>query len=206
VQPAEIGRRLERAMASGEMVSVGRRLAPNGYTVAMHPDDLAQFADLLPALERQMADWLEGVASERGRQTIDRVRVSIVPDSTTPRREIRVRAAYAEWPEDGKAPDARDLPVVPRKLRVMTGTQRGQELLLRGDRMTVGRAPDNDIVLVAESVSRHHARIELDQFSTRVIDLMSTNGTRLNGQQVVAAEIAAGDEIAFGSILLRVVP
>ncbi|MGI9253815.1 MAG: FhaA domain-containing protein [Thermomicrobiales bacterium] len=206
VQPAEIGRRLERAMASGEMISVGRRLAPNAYVVEMNPADLALFADFLPALERQMADWLEGVARERGRQTIDRVRVEIVPGERTPRREIRVRASYAEWPERADGARGRSEHAAPRKLRVLNGEQRGQELLLRGASVTIGRAPDNDIVLPAEGVSRHHARIELDAFTARVVDLMSTNGTRVNGRPVVSASIAAGDDIEFGSVLVRVVP
>lgn len=206
VQPAEIGRRLERAMSSAEMVSVGRRLAPNDFVVAMHPEDLDQFAAFLPALERQMADWLEGVGKERGRQTIDRIRVAIVAESAVPRREIRVRAGYAEWPDRSGPFEDRDVPVIPRKLRVLNGTQRGQELLLRGERITIGRSPENDVVLLADGVSRHHARIELDAFSAKVIDLLSTNGTRLNGRAVVSAEIAVGDEIEFGSVLVRVSP
>ncbi|MFM9105575.1 MAG: FhaA domain-containing protein [Chloroflexota bacterium] len=208
VQPAEIGRRLERAMAAGEMISVGRRLAPNAYTVEMHPDDLSQFMEFLPALERQMGDWLEEAARERGRQTIDRVEVAIVPEAGTPRREIRVRAAYAEWPERGeeRERDRRTAPGAPRKLRVMNGVQRGQELLLRGDLMTVGRSPENALVLGAEGVSRRHARIELGSGSARLVDLMSTNGTRVNGSAVTAARIEAGDEIEFGPVLVLAVP
>jgi len=45
----------------------------------------------------------------------------------------------------------------------------------------VGRAPDNDIVLPASDVSRHHARIEPDDLGAWVHDLGSANGTMVNG-------------------------
>jgi hypothetical protein len=207
VQPAEIGRRLERAMGAAEMISVGRRLAPNAYTVSMHPDDLAKFNEFLPALERQMAGWLASLAEERGRLTIDVIRVAIVPEAGLPRREIRVQASYAEWPERSAGQDAPlPPPAIPRRLHVLTGPQHGQELLLRGARVTIGRAPDNDVVLVDESVSRKHARIEIGRAGVRVTDLNSTNGTRLNGRPVQSALVEAGDDLEFGSVIVRVAP
>ena len=45
VQPAEIGRRLERAMLDGRVTSVGTSLAPNLYEVRLHPEDAAAFAE-----------------------------------------------------------------------------------------------------------------------------------------------------------------
>jgi len=64
----------------------------------------------------------------------------------------------------------------------------------------VGRADDNDLVLADPEVSRHHARLERDGQGWRAIDLGSTNGTWVNGVRLDAATIAAGDEVAFGSI------
>src|ERR671914_582241 len=40
IQPAEIGRKLERAMEDGRLVSVGSTLVPNDYQVEMHPQDM----------------------------------------------------------------------------------------------------------------------------------------------------------------------
>ena len=47
VQPAEIGRKLERAMVAGQVVSVDATLVPNDYRVAMHPRDMVLFVGVL---------------------------------------------------------------------------------------------------------------------------------------------------------------
>jgi eukaryotic-like serine/threonine-protein kinase len=51
--------------------------------------------------------------------------------------------------------------------------------------LTIGRGDDNDIVLLAEGVSRHHARLERTTTGWRALDLGSTNGTFLNGSRLL---------------------
>ncbi|MFF5073588.1 FHA domain-containing protein [Micromonospora olivasterospora] len=66
------------------------------------------------------------------------------------------------------------------------------------DRIRVGRAPDNDIVLDDLLVSRHHADLVRDGAGFRVIDLGTRNGTYVNGRQVEQAVLNAGDLLSFG--------
>lgn len=66
--------------------------------------------------------------------------------------------------------------------------------------LAVGRAEDNDLVLAEPEVSRHHARLERDGAGWLVFDLKSTNGTWVNGDRILRAEIAEGDELAFGPV------
>ena len=54
VQPAEIGRQLERAMLDGRAASMGSQLAPNAFVVRLHPEDAAAFAGWEDALAREM--------------------------------------------------------------------------------------------------------------------------------------------------------
>jgi hypothetical protein len=54
IQPAEIGRRLERAMESSQVVSVDGIIVPNDYQVFMNPLDMVVFADFVPILCHQM--------------------------------------------------------------------------------------------------------------------------------------------------------
>ncbi len=66
--------------------------------------------------------------------------------------------------------------------------------------ITVGSAPDSDIAIEHESVSRRHAVIERGMGGFSVRDLNSTNGTRLNGQRIAGVRrLAAGDELQFGN-------
>ncbi|HEX2864733.1 MAG TPA: FHA domain-containing protein [Deinococcales bacterium] len=74
---------------------------------------------------------------------------------------------------------------------------------------TVGRGPENDLVLADPTVSTRHAVLETGPDGVTVTDLQSTNGTLLNGRALVAGQPAparVGDEIAFGAVRLRVEP
>ncbi len=103
LQPAEIGRKLERAMCAKQVVSVDAILVPNDFRVAMHPADMVLFVDYVAALCRQLEGWLAEVAHERGFTVVDRIRVQIVGSEAVPRRAIQVTAAIADRPELGQA-------------------------------------------------------------------------------------------------------
>jgi pSer/pThr/pTyr-binding forkhead associated (FHA) protein len=92
------------------------------------------------------------------------------------------------------------------RLRFTSGQQTGMEFILRKPVTTVGRALDNDIVLDAGDISRHHARLELADDQIRIVDLDSTNGTRVNGKTVRSHSVRTGDEIAFGTLTADVLP
>jgi hypothetical protein len=69
--------------------------------------------------------------------------------------------------------------------------------------LTIGRAPDNDIVLAApilnaDSVSKHHARLRRDQDGYIVRDLGSKNGLTVNGRQTIENLLQDGDRLQFG--------
>jgi len=69
--------------------------------------------------------------------------------------------------------------------------------------VTVGRAPDNGIVLSDECVSQHHARFERHDGEWWLCDLGSRNGTLLNGIPITRpAPMADGDVITFGQLML----
>jgi hypothetical protein len=218
VQPAEIGRKLERAMISNQVVSVDSTLVPNDFRVAMHPQDMVLFVDFVPALSRQMEAWLNDLAADRGFTTIDRMRVQIVGDEAVPRRAIQVTAAIADRPDLGR--DEQDAiqrteiyrviratsGMTPVRLKFLSGMQAGQEFVIRKSVTTVGRALDNDIVLESGDVSRHHARFEYAEDTLRLVDLNSTNGTRVNGKSIRSqSTVRTGDEVTFGTLSAQVI-
>lgn len=61
-----------------------------------------------------------------------------------------------------------------------------------------------DIVLRDGSVSRTHALVFVERAAISVVDLMSTNGTKVNGSLVKDVDLAAGDVIHIGKTKLRV--
>jgi two-component system NtrC family sensor kinase len=69
---------------------------------------------------------------------------------------------------------------------------------------TIGRHPTNDIELPFDSVSRFHARLELQGNKLRIVDLHSANGTFVNGKRVQISPLLDQDLIAFGGVELTV--
>jgi pSer/pThr/pTyr-binding forkhead associated (FHA) protein len=73
------------------------------------------------------------------------------------------------------------------------------EFALDGDAYAVGRDEDVAIRVDEPLVSRRHASIERRGDGWVVVDLGSTNLTRVNGQRVRRErELAHGDELSFG--------
>jgi len=85
---------------------------------------------------------------------------------------------------------------------------RADQHLSRGaDRSrTAFRRRGPDIVLKDGSVSRTHALVFVEDETISVADLMSTNGTKVNGQGVTDADVREGDVIHLGKTKLRVEP
>ena len=69
--------------------------------------------------------------------------------------------------------------------------------------ITIGRGPDNTIVVNDPSISTHHAHLLLEGDTYRLKDLDSTNGTRLNGKPVTEAVLRFDDRIRFGAAEAR---
>jgi len=68
--------------------------------------------------------------------------------------------------------------------------------------LTIGRTPENDIVINNLSVSRQHARIEIGPKGPVVHDHSSTNGLMINGGPVQKASIENGMTIQIGKHVL----
>jgi predicted component of type VI protein secretion system len=63
--------------------------------------------------------------------------------------------------------------------------------------MTVGRKPDNDIVLENATVSGHHCKLYEAGGTWFVEDLNSTNGTFVNGKKVLKSGLHANDTVGI---------
>jgi transcriptional regulator with GAF, ATPase, and Fis domain len=86
-------------------------------------------------------------------------------------------------------------------LVVVSGSARGKRVKL-GERLTVGKAADNDLVLPDDTVSRHHCELERTPLGIIVRDLGSTNHTRVGRTAVREAVIESGSTIVVGSVEL----
>jgi pSer/pThr/pTyr-binding forkhead associated (FHA) protein len=88
-------------------------------------------------------------------------------------------------------------------LRVLDGADRGRVYQDLPTPVTIGREEGNSIQLNDERVSRFHLKIQEDRDKIVLTDLESTNGTRVNGEDVQLRILRYGDMISVGrSVLL----
>jgi len=73
-----------------------------------------------------------------------------------------------------------------------------REFILEKETTTIGRKPENDIVIDNQAVSGHHALLKTDGDHIEVEDLNSLNGTYINGHKVFKTEVFNGDVILVG--------
>ncbi|HYR50144.1 MAG TPA: prolyl oligopeptidase family serine peptidase, partial [Candidatus Eisenbacteria bacterium] len=84
-----------------------------------------------------------------------------------------------------------------------SGPFAGRIVALPNQMVTIGRAPDNDVVVGDPATSGHHGRIEVRSGFFWISDLGSTNGTLVNGEPVIEKQLADGDQVAIGQNTLR---
>jgi hypothetical protein len=217
VQPAEIAKRLERAMEAQQTISVRRVIVPNVYRAFLNPQDFAAFQPIRAEMEREMATYLAELAQERSFTMLEHPRVTLAGDADVPRRGIQVIAETVGAPPAtagdrtqifqppagaGPAPGGPAAPAQPRA-RLLLATPGGTHVIpLESTQLTIGRGLNNDVILEDTRVSRHHAQLRYRARRFWIADLGSTNGTFVNDEQVAERSLRDGDVISLGGLEL----
>lgn len=91
-------------------------------------------------------------------------------------------------------------------LKVVGGKQDGKLIPLNTKKFLIGREQDCHLRPSSESVSRHHCAITIDDFTVRVRDLGSSNGTSINGKRIIGVhEANPGDALQIGTLDFEIV-
>ena len=83
-------------------------------------------------------------------------------------------------------------------LRVLDGANRGEIYEAISVPVTIGREEGNTIQLNDERISRFHLKIQQDHEDLVLTDLQSTNGSRVNNEEVQLKILRKGDLISIG--------
>jgi tetratricopeptide (TPR) repeat protein len=99
-----------------------------------------------------------------------------------------------------KIDDGNDAPVFPvLKVETILGSS---DVEIVRESFSLGRAPDNDVVIPDELVSRKHAVIERRDHTWVLVDQQTSNGTFVNGNPIDEIELRHGDTIQMGDATL----
>lgn len=190
LSPVEFGRKLERELDAHRTVGVdGRTIVPNLLTFRISPSDAEQLDDLLGTLRRELADAAREHARDERYVFVGAVEVIIETDDAVRPGVLAIDARFAES-ESGLPPGSLLLPT-------------GDRVPLGEYVVSVGRQGDCTIVLADPNVSRHHAEIRPSGEGFVVVDLGSTNGTRVNDAKVSEHQLRDGDEVRFGNTVMH---
>ena len=189
LKPVEIGRRVTRDMDLNRTLGVNGPLAPNHFSIALAPADSEQFETFSEVLTRELAESVRDHARTEGYGFVGPVHVELHVDPSLTQGQFLVASGFQEAPggaavgsiflEDGRRIEIGETPLV------------------------VGRMPECDVALSDANVSRRHAEVRRQGTGFVVVDLGSTNGTRVNGAQVKERLLNNGDEITVGATKLR---
>jgi len=167
----------------------GGTVVPNAFTVALSASDLEQFEGVQDSLCRELGDAAREHARDEGYAFMGPVEVELVGDESLHTGAYHIAGRMAEG-EGGAGAGSIVLP-------------NGDRFSLTESIITVGRHPDSNLVLADPNVSRNHAEIRPQGERFAVVDLGSTNGTRVNGVRVDTQVLQDGDEVAFGNTRMR---
>ena len=189
LKPVELGRRLTREMDLRRTVGVSGLIAPNRFTVSLSPSDHEQFDSYADVLMRELSEAVRDHAREAGYSFVGPVHVELAQDGDLGPGEFVVSSAMLEAP-GGAAVGSLVMPD-------------GRRIPLGEEPVSIGRLQDCDIMLSDPNVSRRHAEVRRQGNVFVVIDLGSTNGTKVNGVGVKERRLVDGDEVALGATRIR---
>jgi hypothetical protein len=189
LQPVELGRRLAREMDLHRTVGVHGLIAPNHYQVALSESDYERFASFSESLLRELSDAVREHARDEGYSFLGPVDVSLDLDHGLGPGEFLVASEIVEGP-GGARPAALAL-------------DDGRRVEIGDSPVTIGRMSECEIALADPNVSRRHAEVRREDGDFVVVDLGSTNGTKVNGVGVTQRQLVDGDEITVGTTRLR---
>jgi len=201
-------------------LSISDRVQIGDYLIELKSDEAVDGADSYGEQRTQPIERVDPMAAtpvpaqapaERGQPTavvaVDRIQGTPQPPSygSTPQPLADTDPAAAAMPAAVAQPQVQPEPAGFARLVVLSANFAGREFELRQPAMIIGRTDENDVVINHRSISRHHAKIVRENGRYAVVDLQSSNGVRVNGEEYGKVELRRGDMIDLGHVRMRFV-
>jgi hypothetical protein len=191
LQPVELGRRLTREMDLHRSVGVRGLIAPNHFDVFLATADYERFESFGDVLNRELVEAVREHAAAERYLFLGPIEIVIHEDPDLSTSTFAIESEVREG-EGGPS----DFLVLPD----------GRKVGIADDVVTIGRLPECAVVLDDPNVSRRHAQLRREGQHVVVVDLGSTNGTKVNGVPVREQRLTPGDSVTVGTTTMRFEP
>jgi len=192
---------LFKAIDEGILDINEKRIAPNIFTIKIDEHLKANFSSIRN-WEKDMQSLIEEVISENNltKQGPLTIQIKWIQNEQKP---ISIFAKHTSSISGntiqltGKEEDRENLGADSKAILLFTD---GEKYKLHEGPTTIGREMENDLTIDNLLLSRHHARISIQDNQTIITDLDSINGTFVNGNKIEKHVLLSGDVITLGDI------
>ncbi len=213
VQPIELAKALQRYAEDTQHVTEDGVLVPNVYRFALNPKDVERLETFGEQLPKELADVVVRTAEERGWRLRGPVVVRLHEDAAVSfgmynlAGRVESVSAPAASPTTGANTASNVVAEHGHAVRILAaaGGAEAETVRLTGGRVVAGRLPDCPITLDDPTVSREHAAFVLRGRQWWVVDLGSTNGTKVNGTTAAEHPLEPGDRVELGEAAVEFV-
>lgn len=192
VHPVEIVALLKKEIdTAATVITRSRIVAPHVFHIGLSEPDFGRFSKLGPDFTEELRSMIEAYAKQRGYAFSAPLQLS-----------LELRKALIEGVAEVSSEKVGSIVWIPSL------TWKGTVFPVVRSHTLLGRGSDTDIQIDAKGASRHHAEIHWDGKKAEIIDLESTNGTKVDGQKVSRAALPDACTLAIGQarILFQMVP
>ena len=202
IRPLNLGRELLGLIDSMDKSSP---LNPD-FVVNLNATDYEAFADIEKHLLRELAEAATQFAERNDLRHQAPISVILKVDNAIKvgsfsitneiEREIMTDAGAVAKVSDVAEP----MNSSPRLVEAALVLQSGERITLDTDSLKIGRQASCRIVFNDSNVSREHAQLRRSADGWKLLDLGSTNGTKINGVKIAEEQLLVnGDELGFGT-------
>lgn len=183
--PLDIENKLLRTADLAMFDGLAGPAIPNVYALYLHPENLTAPDD--PSLTTDLARSLTALAIMEGWRLDGPVVITISSDTELSKRKIRCDSRIVVGENDPWG--------------TLIGSNADRAYPIRHIRSLIGRGTDCDIQIANVDISRNHCVIFQRGQDTWIVDLSSSNGTRVNDVEVMSSPmlLRTDDYISLGS-------
>ena len=202
IRPLNLGRELLGLIDSMDKSSP---INPD-FVVNLNATDYEAFADIEKHLLRELAEAATQFAERNDLRHQEPISVILKVDNAIKVGSFSItneieREMMADTGVVAKVSDvAEPINSSPRLVEAALVLQNGERITLDTDSLKIGRQASCRIVFNDSNVSREHAQLRRSADGWKLLDLGSTNGTKINGVKITEEQLLVnGDELGFGT-------